>query len=133
MTHVIRNPAVSNPIPTPNGEIWTYNRCILLNCIDGDTIDVNIDLGFGTSRSLESIRFYGINAPEKNTPEGKASRQRLIEIMGNQNFVLSTIKDKREKYGRMLGIITLATGVVVNQQMVDEGFAKVWDGKGPRP
>lgn len=75
---------------------------------DGDTITVDLDLGFKMWVRGAKIRLYGINAPEVRGPtrhEGLVSRDYLRElILGRPVFIMTT-RDKRGKYGRMLGTI----------------------------
>jgi micrococcal nuclease len=77
--------------------------------IDGDTVVVDVDLGFGTWLMDKHVRIYGVNTPEKNTPAGKAAQQYTITFMLEQNpeTYRLTVKDhKADKYGRILGSIT---------------------------
>jgi micrococcal nuclease len=106
-------------------EFWRYNRCSLNRVIDGDTIEVRIDLGWGITLEKQIIRLAGINAPELPTPEGVKSTNMLGTYLGagTQSLTIDTIKDKREKYGRMLGIIYVGN-ININEQMVATGYAK---------
>ena len=77
---------------------------------DGDTITVSIDCGFGIQLQKQKIRLYGINTPEVRGEErelGLISRDKLREKILGKTIVLNTIKDKKGKYGRYLGIIYL--------------------------
>jgi micrococcal nuclease len=96
---------------------------------DGDTFTVDIDLGFGVWLKDQIIRLYGINAPELKgefRSLGFTSRDRLSELTINKEIILETIKDKKEKYGRWLGIVSV-DGKNVNDLLVKEGFAKPYD------
>ncbi len=97
-----------------------------IEVIDGDTVIAEIDLGFNVRHNCR-MRLWGINAPEKNTPEGKAAKYRLGEIVGNSSLAVRTIKDKEDKYGRMLCILYWkfmdSRYVCVNQGMIDHGLA----------
>lgn len=98
-------------------------KATILKVIDGDTVDVAIDLGLRIF-TQQRIRLYGINAPEMRTPEGPAAKKRLAELLPiGAEVVLRTRKDKLEKYGRYLGIFIDADGHEVNQRMVQEGLA----------
>jgi micrococcal nuclease len=55
-----------------------YYNCTLLKVIDGDTIDVDIDLGFGVTLSNQRLRLYGINTPETRTRDLEEKRRGLI-------------------------------------------------------
>jgi micrococcal nuclease len=115
-------------------------RADLVRVLDGDTIDVNIDLGLEV-HTLTRIRLAGINAPEKSTPEGLNSK-RFAETWFAENtvegmLVLETVKDRREKFGRYLAYVhpytTLGLPASLNKAMVEAGYAKEWDGRGTRP
>jgi len=120
--------------------IYTY-KAELIRVVDGDTVDLIIDLGFDTSRK-ERFRLYGIDAPEMNTPAGKEAKKWLwdalqpLEVIYVQTIQLET-KAKRDKYGRFLAVLygnlgdlraklppkTLALESV-NSQMIEAGHAK---------
>ncbi len=106
----------------------------LVRVIDGDTIDCVIDLGFDV-RLKERIRLKGIDTPEVRTRDleekakGLAAKERVIEAFRySSDFVVSTELDKKGKYGRILGTIMLPDRKVsLNQMLLDEGHAKVYD------
>ena len=94
---------------------------------DGDTVTLAISLGFGVTMR-EKIRLLGINTPEvrgKEKLDGLISRDRLRELIDYKDVIIVTHKDKGGKYGRLLATIYL-DGVNINQQLVDEGFAKAY-------
>lgn len=103
----------------------------LIRVVDGDTIDADIDLGFGVWVK-QRIKLFGINTPDSQSHDptikdaGQAARNKLIEILPRE-FVVQTILNKRGKFGRVLGNIYVQldenTRVEINQQMVDEGAA----------
>ena len=67
---------------------------------DGDTVTAEVDLGFNV-RVIEKIRLARINTPEirgEERPQGLISRDRLRQLMLNQEVMLHTIKDKKGKY-----------------------------------
>jgi len=110
--------------------MYTY-KVLLTNVVDGDTIDVDIDLGFGVWMRNQRIRLYGINAPESRTRDleekarGLAAKDRLIELLPEQ-FILQTSLDDRGKFGRILGTILVDEGGVltnINDLLVEEGHA----------
>lgn len=109
--------------------MYTYNAKVV-RIIDGDTIIVNIDLGFYTWLFNQSIRLYGIDAPEirtKNTLEKEAGilAKELIEnyIQPGDSIILKTILDKSEKFGRILGIINTENGINLNEKLIEENLA----------
>jgi micrococcal nuclease len=119
--------------------IYIY-KASLIRVVDGDTVDLIIDLGFDTSRH-ERFRLYGIDAPELRTEAGKAAKKWLwdalqpLEAIYVQTIQLET-KAKRDKYGRFLAVLysdlTTVTMVMresihprsINARMVIEGHAK---------
>jgi micrococcal nuclease len=99
--------------------------------VDGDTIDVDIDLGFDISFSSR-VRLAGIDTPESRTADkiekalGLESKEYLKKaIDGSKTVVIKTEKmDSSEKYGRILGWVFLdGSEVSINQKMIDEGYA----------
>ena len=101
------------------------------NVVDGDTIDVEIDLGFSISFSSR-VRLAGIDTPESRTSDkaekvlGLESKEYLkSKIKDAKNVVIKTEKmDSSEKYGRILGWVYLdGSEVSINEQMISEGYA----------
>lgn len=108
------------------GALYWY-KAIVRQITDGDTCTVDIDAGFKTWRIGEKIRLNGIAAPELKQPGGSASAMHLRGLVDNKQVVIRTIKDRREKYGRMLAEIWLPVGdgwLNVNAQMVLDGHAR---------
>lgn len=101
--------------------------CTLRRVVDGDTVYLNVDLGFRVFGAFE-FRLYGINCPEMNTPEGKAAK-RFAEDWFAQNAesVLSVVSYKDpEKYGRWLGVV-IAMGpktTTLNDDLITSGHAQ---------
>lgn len=99
----------------------------LTGLVDGDTLHCGVDLGMDVATN-QTVRFYGINAPEMSTDVGKVAKQYAADWF-TQNcpdgkFVLHTVKDKREKYGRYLGVIYALAGTTsLNDLMVSSGNA----------
>lgn len=104
-------------------------RAWLEKIVDGDTLHAGIDLGLDIA-THQTIRLYGVNAPEMSTPAGVASKawvqQWLTTHCPTGGFTLRTIKDKREKYGRYLGVVVAADGAVLNDDLVAAGQAVVY-------
>jgi len=99
--------------------------------VDGDTIDVDIDLGFDISFSSR-VRLAGIDTPESRTADkmektlGLESKEYLKKaIDASKSVVIKTEKmDSSEKYGRILGWLYLdGSAVSVNEQMIADGYA----------
>jgi micrococcal nuclease len=111
--------------------MYEYHVKKVTNVVDGDTIDVEIDLGFDISFSSR-VRLAGIDTPESRTTN-KAEKVLGLEA---KEYVKSKIKDAKEvviktekmdsseKYGRILGWLFLdGSKVSVNEQMIAEGYA----------
>ena len=112
-------------------------KCTLLRVVDGDTIDVDIDLGFKVWLRKERVRMVGIDTPESRTRNlaekklGLASKARLKELLP-KTFMLVTHKDGKGKFGRILGepIVDHPEFGKINicNKMVEEGHARVYTG-----
>jgi endonuclease YncB( thermonuclease family) len=110
-------------------------RATVRSVTDGDTLHLDIDLGFNVIIKNATIRLAGINAPEIKTPEGRVSKTYLTERLPvGTPVILESLKDETEKYGRILGIIFLTddkaktpTGKVVansiNWELLSKGLA----------
>lgn len=104
----------------------------VLEVIDGDTIDVSIDLGFNVLHTIR-VRLYGINTPEtrtKNKEEklrGQKAKERLKELIEGKIVTIKTQKDDTEKFGRYLGIVFLDNNNI-NQTLISEGHATEYFG-----
>lgn len=94
--------------------------------VDGDTVDVFIDLGFSVWHK-ERIRLTGIDTAEKNTPLGKALKSFLIANLEGKMVRLQV--SKPDKYGRYLGTVFLKDSTVsINDQLIKAGLAKPYGG-----
>jgi micrococcal nuclease len=94
--------------------------------IDGDTVDVFIDLGFSVWHK-ERIRLSGIDTAEKNTPLGKALKTFLIANLEGKMVRLQV--SKPDKYGRYLGTVFLKDSAVsINDQLIKGNLAKPYGG-----
>ena len=89
--------------------MYEYNA-IIDKVVDGDTVDVDIDLGFGMWMKKQRIRFYGIDTPESRTRDLEEKKYGLIakafveaHLPVGSTRTLTTVKDKTGKYGRILG------------------------------
>jgi len=115
--------------------MYTY-KAKLDRVIDGDTIDVNMDLGFDISVH-KRIRLAGIDTPESRTRDleekkrGLASKARLIELLDKGDLVVES--QEVGKYGRVLGVLhvypeNLSLPININDTLVEEGFAVEYHG-----
>tara|TARA_B100000029_G_scaffold492469_1_gene553799 strand:+ start:210 stop:677 length:468 start_codon:yes stop_codon:yes gene_type:complete len=127
---------------TPPSRKSCYNfRVIEINkVLDGDTIDVTIDLGFDLYKK-ERVRIAGVDTPEKRTRnlEEKALGLDATEwlkdklegaINGDDDLIIRTELDGGVgKYGRLLGWCYIGDATVsLNEQMIDQGYAWAYDG-----
>lgn len=100
--------------------------------VDGDTIDVSADLGFDIWYNVR-LRINGVNAPEKNTEEGKAAKQFVVDYLPvGTPVTINTFKDKAEKYGRILANVRKqGEEQTLNELLLSSGHAVPYFG-GPR-
>ena len=103
--------------------------------VDGDTVDVDIDLGFNMILSKQRIRLYGIDTPESRTRDkeekfyGKLSAKFLKEQCKNSSEIfLKTYLDKKGKFGRILGEF-IVDGVNINKLMIEKYMAVEYHGQ----
>ncbi len=111
--------------------MYEYRVKKVLKIVDGDTIDVDIDLGFNISY-YQRVRLAGIDTPESRTTDKKEKalglevKDRLKKAVDTATkIVIKTEKpDSEEKYGRILGWVFLDDNKVsINQTLIDEGYA----------
>ena len=113
--------------------MYTYTASVL-KVIDGDTIEVDFDLGFGVWLRNQRIRLDGIDTPESRTSDkeekvrGTLSKEKLKEILGKEIQVTTKI-DPNEKYGRILGVLVNDKGINVNQWLIDNNYAVKYSGE----
>jgi micrococcal nuclease len=94
--------------------------------VDGDTVDVTLDLGFDVKLHKQRVRLHGIDTPESRTRNlaekklGLAAKERLKELCVGRFKVKSLGKGK---YGRVLGIPYTEDGQDICQMLIDEGHA----------
>ena len=119
--------------------MYTY-KAKLDRVIDGDTIDVNIDLGFDI-QVKKRVRFVGINTPESRTRDleekarGLAAKDRVKTIL-SENDIFTIESKEIGKYGRVLGKIYLSkmdgkdylTQICLNDQLIKEGHGVEYHG-----
>lgn len=106
-------------------------KATLVRVVDGDTVVLDIDLGFGVWKHGERCRLAGIDAPEIPTSEGYTAADALAHKLTVSGLVAFTKKDSQDKYGRYLVTIFVG-GENVNEWMVNNHYAVPYDGKGPR-
>jgi micrococcal nuclease len=111
--------------------MYEYRVKQVLKIVDGDTIDVDIDLGFDISFT-QRVRLAGIDTPESRTTDKKEKalglevKQRLKDILSkSSSVVIRTEKpDSTEKYGRILGWIFIdGAEKSINEALIADGYA----------
>jgi micrococcal nuclease len=114
--------------------VFEYN-CKIVKVVDGDTADVDIDLGFGVWLKKQRIRFYGIDTPESRTidlEEKKyglmAKEMVLAHLPIGSTQILRTHKDGVGKYGRILGSFVVGD-TTLNQMLIDTHNAVAYFGQ----
>ena len=109
---------------------FVYNA-ILERVIDGDTIDVTLDLGFDVKLHKQRVRLAGIDTPESRTRDlaekklGLAAKERLKELCFGKFKIKSLGKGK---YGRIIGIPYTENGEDICQILIKEGHAVEYHG-----
>ena len=120
-----------------------YNyRCVIVRVIDGDTVDVDIDLGFSVWLRNQRVRLQGIDTPESRTKDlaekshGLAAKSRLTELLpvGSKFQIATAISsndsEMHEKFGRILGNFMLpSTSKTVSEVLISEGYAVPYSGQ----
>jgi micrococcal nuclease len=109
---------------------------ILNRVVDGDTVDVDIDLGFGVWLRGRRIRMNGIDTPEIHTRDetekrfGLLSRDKLIEWISDRKLVLKVDTDDLDKFGRILGdLCDEVTGESACEYLINNYLAVKYSGQ----
>jgi len=113
-------------------------KCTVVKVVDGDTVDVDIDLGFGIVLTDERVRIMGIDTPESRTRDkvekvfGLAAKEKLKSLLGKTAILKTQInkdgEDMKGKFGRILGDFYAKTGTaeegkrLVTEIMIEEGY-----------
>jgi len=131
--------------PPDTNNCYNFRVISVDRIVDGDTIDVTFDLGFGICKS-ERIRVAGIDTPEKRTrnleeKELGIQASKWLEcqlegaIEGEEDLVIKTeLEGGKGKFGRLLGWLYIGypkcdhVQISLNEQMVEEGYAWEYDG-----
>ena len=111
-------------------------KCKIVKVVDGDTTDVDIDLGFGVWLKKQRIRFFGIDTPESRTRDleekkyGLAAKEYVLDAMPvGSTQTLVTVKDGKGKYGRILGQFKMEDCSILNDNMIAEHHAVAYFGQ----
>ena len=127
-------------IPPNRKSCYNFRVTEINRVLDGDTIDVTIDLGFDLYKK-ERVRVAGVDTPEKRTRDLEEKKlgldatvwlQEKLEgaIEGDDDLVIRTeLVGGVGKYGRLLGWLYIGDAdVSLNEQMIEEGYAWAYDG-----
>ena len=114
--------------------MYEYN-CTVTRVVDGDTVDVILDLGFSILHKCR-VRLYGIDTPESRTRDkdekarGKLAAKYLEDSIKNGTEIIlrSKLKDSKGKYGRVLGEI-IVDNININQSMIEKYLAVRYTGQ----
>jgi len=112
--------------------MYEYN-CKVKRVVDGDTVDVLIDLGFDIAYASR-VRLYGIDTPESRTRDkdekarGFISKDFLKSWLDKGSVVIRTRKDKKGKFGRILGEMVV-DDININELMIEEHHAVKYHGQ----
>jgi endonuclease YncB( thermonuclease family) len=109
-------------------------ECTIRRVVDGDTVDVDVDLGFGTWRCSERIRLYGVDTPECRTRDAEEKAAGLLakEFVKDALHVGKTYKlqtREKGKFGRFLGVIFISDKTSINAALVTEHLAVAYHGQ----
>lgn len=116
--------------------MYEYRVKKVLKIVDGDTIDVDIDLGFNVSYT-QRVRLAGIDTPESRTTDlkekalGLEVKEYLKHLLEDaEDIIIQTEKpDSSEKYGRILGWLFINDeDTSLNEKMINDGYAWEYDG-----
>ena len=127
-------------IPPSRKSCYNFRVTKIVKVLDGDTIDVLIDLGFDLYKK-ERVRIAGVDTPEKRTRDLEEKelgihatnwmKDKLTEtIKGDEELTIRTeLKGGMGKYGRLLGWLYVGdSDLSLNEQMITEGYAWAYDG-----
>jgi len=113
-------------------------KCKIVKIVDGDTVDIDLDLGFGVWLRDERVRIMGIDTPESRTSDkiekvfGLAAKERLNSLLGGEAILLSQVtkggENMKGKFGRILGNFKTINGDNVADILMNEGHAVAYNG-----
>ena len=110
----------------------------VLKVLDGDTVDIDLDLGFNIVLASQRVRMAGIDTPESRTTNneekvrGQLSKKKLAEKLPVGSWVrIETQKSDSndDKFGRILAVFIMEDGTSLNQWMIDNNYAVLYNGE----
>jgi micrococcal nuclease len=115
---------------------FIYNA-IVDRVVDGDTVDVHLDLGFDTWIMNQRIRLMGVDTPECRTRDDLEKQfgflaKSIVEgfCPVGEKILIETVYDNDDKFGRVLGTLWVNSGELnLNQFLIDERYAVAYEGQ----
>jgi micrococcal nuclease len=113
-------------------------KCKINKVLDGDTVDIDLDLGFNIILANQRVRMAGVDTPESRTtnkeekPRGLLSKKKLAEKLpvGSWQIIETQRSDNNDdKFGRILGIFILEDGTKVNDWLIANNYAVAYKGE----
>ena len=111
-------------------------RCKIVKVIDGDTVDVDIDLGFGVWMKKERVRMMGLDTPESRTRDleekrfGNMAKDFVLDKLPiGSDQILKTFKDETGKFGRILGDFIIDDNVSLVEAMIHNRLGVAYHGQ----
>jgi len=113
-------------------------KCKINKVLDGDTVDIDLDLGFNIVLANQRVRMAGIDTPESRTsnkeekPRGLLSKKKLAEKLPVGSWqIIETQKSNSndDKFGRILGVFILEDGTKVNDWLIKNNYAVPYKGE----
>jgi micrococcal nuclease len=114
-----------------------FYQAKVLNVVDGDTLDLLVDLGFNVHHQIR-VRLNGLNTPESRTSDIREKELGLKAKSFTSDWIarhpvvhVSTSKDKKEKFGRILATVYSddTTTACLNEDLIDSGNARAYNGE----
>ena len=116
-------------------EPFCYNATVV-RIVDGDTIRLDIDLGFDIVLKNQSVRLYKVDTPECRTRDLKEKAAGLLAKSVVQNLIalgervfIRTKLDTKGKFGRLLGTIITTDNININEHLVNNNYAVEYYGQ----
>ena len=104
-------------------------KCKIRKVVDGDTVDIDIDLGFGIWINDERVRIIGIDTGARTSDDvekifGMAAKERVQHLLGAESTLISKVKgdgneEMRGKFGRILGDFKLGDGDTLTSKLME--------------
>jgi micrococcal nuclease len=113
-------------------------KCKINKVLDGDTVDIDLDLGFNIVLANQRVRMAGVDTPESRTtnkeekPRGLLSKKKLAEKLpvGSWQIIETQRSDNNDdKFGRILGVFILEDGTKVNDWLIKNNYAVPYKGE----